>query len=134
VANLIIAQLLFLESQDPEKDIYLYINSPGGVITAGMAIYDTMHYIRRRRHDLRRPGRVDGRGPPRGGRPRKAPGAAAQPRAHPPAARRRARPGHRHRDPRQGDLRWKNTLNETLARHTGQPVERVAATPSATTS
>jgi len=46
VANAIIAQLLFLESQDPEKDIYLYINSPGGVITAGMAVYDTMQYIR----------------------------------------------------------------------------------------
>jgi ATP-dependent Clp protease protease subunit len=46
VANAIIAQLLFLESQDPEKDIYLYINSPGGVITAGLAIYDTMQYIR----------------------------------------------------------------------------------------
>jgi ATP-dependent Clp protease protease subunit len=46
VANLIIAQLLFLESEDPEKDIYLYINSPGGVVTAGMAIYDTMQYIR----------------------------------------------------------------------------------------
>lgn len=46
VANLIIAQLLFLDSQDPEKDIYLYINSPGGVITAGMAIYDTMHHVR----------------------------------------------------------------------------------------
>ena len=46
VANLIIAQLLFLESQDPEKDIFLYINSPGGVVTAGMAIYDTMNYIR----------------------------------------------------------------------------------------
>ncbi|MAY80710.1 MAG: ATP-dependent Clp endopeptidase, proteolytic subunit ClpP [Deltaproteobacteria bacterium] len=46
VANAIIAQLLFLESQDPEKDVYMYINSPGGVITAGMAIYDTMQYIR----------------------------------------------------------------------------------------
>jgi len=46
VSNAIIAQLLFLESQEPEKDIYLYINSPGGVITAGMAIYDTMQYIR----------------------------------------------------------------------------------------
>ena len=45
VANAIIAQLLFLESQDPEKDIYMYINSPGGVITAGMAIYDTMQYV-----------------------------------------------------------------------------------------
>ncbi len=46
VANLVIAQLLFLESEDPEKDIYIYINSPGGSITAGMAIYDTMEYIR----------------------------------------------------------------------------------------
>ena len=46
MANLIIAQLLFLESEDPEKDIYLYINSPGGVVTSGLAIYDTMQYIR----------------------------------------------------------------------------------------
>lgn len=45
-ANLIEAQLLFLESEDPDKDIYLYINSPGGSITAGMAIYDTMQYIK----------------------------------------------------------------------------------------
>ncbi|OTQ59218.1 ATP-dependent Clp endopeptidase, proteolytic subunit ClpP [Gilliamella sp. A7] len=46
MANLIIAQMLFLEAEDPEKDIYLYINSPGGVVTAGMAIYDTMQFIR----------------------------------------------------------------------------------------
>ncbi len=46
VANLIVAQMLFLEAEDPEKDINLYINSPGGSITAGMAIYDTMQYIR----------------------------------------------------------------------------------------
>jgi ATP-dependent Clp protease protease subunit len=46
IANVIIAQLLFLESADPEKDIYLYVNSPGGVISAGLAIYDTMNYIR----------------------------------------------------------------------------------------
>ncbi len=46
VANLVVAQLLFLESEDPEKDIYLYINSPGGVVTAGLAIYDTMQYIK----------------------------------------------------------------------------------------
>ncbi|MGN0009062.1 MAG: ATP-dependent Clp endopeptidase proteolytic subunit ClpP [Desulfovibrionaceae bacterium] len=45
VASAICAQLLFLESQDPEKDIYLYLNSPGGSVTAGMAIYDTMQYI-----------------------------------------------------------------------------------------
>jgi ATP-dependent Clp protease, protease subunit len=46
VANLIIAQLLFLESEDPDKDIHFYINSPGGLVTAGMAIYDTMQYIK----------------------------------------------------------------------------------------
>ncbi len=46
IANLVTAQLLFLESEDPDKDIFLYINSPGGVITAGMAIYDTMHYVK----------------------------------------------------------------------------------------
>ncbi|MBM4266201.1 MAG: ATP-dependent Clp endopeptidase proteolytic subunit ClpP [Deltaproteobacteria bacterium] len=46
VANLIIAQMLFLESEDPEKDIHLYINSPGGSVSAGLAIYDTMQYIR----------------------------------------------------------------------------------------
>lgn len=46
VANLIIAQLLFLEAEDPEKDIQLYINSPGGIIYSGLAIYDTMQYIR----------------------------------------------------------------------------------------
>ena len=45
-ASLVVAQLLFLESQDPDKDIQLYINSPGGVITSGMAIYDTMQYIK----------------------------------------------------------------------------------------
>jgi len=46
IANLVIAQLLFLEAEDPEKDIQLYINSPGGSITAGMAIYDTMQFVR----------------------------------------------------------------------------------------
>jgi ATP-dependent Clp protease, protease subunit len=46
VANLMIAQMLFLEADDPEQDIYIYINSPGGYVTAGLAIYDTMQYIR----------------------------------------------------------------------------------------
>lgn len=46
VANVLIAQLLFLESEDPEKDINFYVNSPGGVVTAGMAVYDTMQYIK----------------------------------------------------------------------------------------
>ncbi len=46
VANLVIAQMLFLEAEDPEKDIHFYINSPGGIVTAGIAIYDTMQYVR----------------------------------------------------------------------------------------
>jgi ATP-dependent Clp protease protease subunit len=46
IANLLVAQFLFLESEDPDKDIYFYINSPGGSVTAGMAVYDTMQYIR----------------------------------------------------------------------------------------
>lgn len=46
IANLVIAQLLFLESEDSEKDIHLYVNSPGGVVTAGLAIYDTMQYVK----------------------------------------------------------------------------------------
>lgn len=46
VANLVVAQLLYLESEDPEKDIYLYINSPGGIVYSGLAIYDTMQYIK----------------------------------------------------------------------------------------
>jgi len=46
VANLVVAQLLYLESEDPDKDVFLYINSPGGVVSAGLAIYDTMQYIK----------------------------------------------------------------------------------------
>ena len=48
VANVVIAQLLFLESEDPDKDIFMYINSPGGSVSAGMAIYDTMQYVKPR--------------------------------------------------------------------------------------
>lgn len=46
LANLVVAQMLFLESEDPEKDVHVYINSPGGIITSGLAIYDTMQYIK----------------------------------------------------------------------------------------
>jgi ATP-dependent Clp protease protease subunit len=46
IANLVIAQMLFLESEDPDKDVHLYINSPGGIVTSGLAIYDTIQYIR----------------------------------------------------------------------------------------
>ena len=76
VANLMIAQLLHLESEDPDKDISVYINSPGGEITGLFAIYDTMQYIKpRRADDLRRPGRVGRRRAPR----RRAPRASASP-------------------------------------------------------
>jgi ATP-dependent Clp protease protease subunit len=60
--NLVIAQMLYLEADDPDKDINLYINSPGGSVTAGMAIYDTMQYVKPADlHHLHGPGRVDGR-------------------------------------------------------------------------
>src|ERR1043165_5576494 len=106
VANMIIAQLLFLESEDPDKEITLYINSPGGVITAGLAIYDTMQYVRcpvatvclgqaaSMAAWILAAGTT--------GRPE---GAAEQPVHDPPAARRHPRPGVGHRDPRQGDHR-----------------------------
>ena len=65
-ANAICAQMMLLAAEDPEKDIYLYINSPGGSITAGMAIYDTMQYIKpRRRHRGDGHGGVDGAVPAR---------------------------------------------------------------------
>ena len=59
-ANLVVAQLLFLESEDPDKDIYLYINSPGGSITSGMAIYDTMQYVKPCKHYMYWNGSIDG--------------------------------------------------------------------------
>src|SRR4030042_898061 len=46
ISSLVIAQMLFLEAEDPDKDIYLYVNSPGGIVTSGLAIYDTMQYIK----------------------------------------------------------------------------------------
>src|SRR5438067_5229768 len=56
-ANLIVAQMLFLQFDDPKADIHLYINSPGGSVTAGMAIYDTMHYVTCDRSEERRVGK-----------------------------------------------------------------------------
>jgi ATP-dependent Clp protease protease subunit len=126
VANLTIAQLLFLESQDPEKDIHLYINSPGGVITAGMAIYDTIHTIRPDVSTI-------------------CVGMAASMSAVLLAAgakgKRRALPNSRIliHQPLGGFrgqasdieihareiLRWREVLNATLSKHTGQPIDRV---------
>ena len=127
VANLIIAQLLFLESQDPEKDIYLYINSPGGVITAGMAIYDTMQYIRPDVATI-----CVGQAASMGAVLLSA-GAAGKRRAltharvliHQPVGgfRGQATDIEIHA---KDILRWKATLNDVLSRHTGQPVSKIA--------
>jgi ATP-dependent Clp protease protease subunit len=126
VANLIIAQLLFLEAEDPDKDIHLYLNSPGGLVTAGLAIYDTMQYIKPRISTL-------------------CMGQAASMAAVLLAA---GEPGKRFALPHsrilihqlmggvQGQatdiaihskeiLRMKEELNQILARHTGQPIEKI---------
>ncbi len=127
VANLIIAQLLFLESEGPDKDIYLYINSPGGVVTSGLAIYDTMQYIRCDVSTL-------------------CVGQAASMGAHLLAAgaagKRYALPNarimiHQPLGGFQGQatdieihareiLKLKDHLNEMLAEHTGQPLDKLA--------
>jgi len=127
VANLVIAQLLFLEAEDPEKDIHLYINSPGGVVTAGMAIYDTMQLIKPDIQTI-------------------CVGQAASFGAVLLAAgtkgKRCALPNariliHQPLGGAQGQasdiaiqakeiLRMKDTLNEILAHHTGQSVEKIA--------
>ena len=98
VANLVTAQLLFLEAEDPEKDISIYINSPGGSISAGMAIYDTMQFVR---PDvvtyLRRPVGFDCGAAADRRHAQEALCAAQFPRTDPPAVDVRAfRPGHRH--------------------------------------
>ena len=126
VANLIIAQLLFLEAEDPDKDIHLYLNSPGGIVTAGLAIYDTMQYIKPRISTL-------------------CMGQAASMAAVLLAA---GEPGKRFALPHsrilihqlmggvQGQatdiaihskeiLRMKEELNQILAHHTGQPMEKI---------
>jgi ATP-dependent Clp protease protease subunit len=119
--------MLFLESQDPEKDIFLYINSPGGVITAGMAIYDTMHYIRPEVATI-----CIGQAASMGA-VLLAAGAKGKRRAlphsrvliHQPLGGFRGQATDIEIHARE-ILRWKETLNRTLAAHTGQPVERVA--------
>jgi len=126
-ANLVTAQLLFLEAEGPDKDIYLYINSPGGLVTAGMAIYDTMQYIRCDVSTL-------------------CMGQAASMGAHLLAA---GAPGKRYALPNarvmihqplggfQGQatdieihareiIKLKERMNEMMAQHTGQPVEKVS--------
>ena len=126
MANLIVAQLLFLESEDPDKDINLYINSPGGSVTAGMAIYDTMQFIK---PDVRTlcVGQACSMGAflLAGGAPGKR-GALPHARVmiHQPLGgfRGQASDIQIHA---QEILKIKGTLNERLAFHTGQPIEPI---------
>jgi ATP-dependent Clp protease protease subunit len=127
VANLIIAQLLFLESQDPEKDIFLYINSPGGVITAGMAIYDTMQHIRPDVATIcvgqaASMGAVLLAGGTHGKR-RSLPNARVL--IHQPLGGFRGQASDIEIHARE-ILRWKATLNDVLSKHTGQTVAKVS--------
>jgi len=127
IANVIIAQLLFLESQDPEKDIFLYINSPGGSITAGMAIYDTMNYIRAPVSTI-----CVGQAASMGavllaagekGKRRILPNSRVL--IHQPLGGARGQASDLEIHARE-IMRWKRTINEVLSKHTGQDVERIA--------
>lgn len=126
MANLIVAQLLFLESEDPEKDINIYINSPGGSVTAGMAIYDTMQFIK---PDIRTlcVGQACSMGAflLSGGTTGKR---AALPHSrvmiHQPLGGYRGQASDIQIHA-QEILKIKQTLNERLAAHTGQPIDRI---------
>jgi ATP-dependent Clp protease protease subunit len=126
-ANLVVAQMLFLESENPDKDIHLYINSPGGSVSAGLSIYDTMQFVKpdvstilhghRRQHGLL---------PADGRRQGQAPGAAELAGDDPPAsAGPRARRRHRIHAP--GDPGSREQLNKIYAERTGQPIEKIRA-------
>ena len=128
IANLVIAQLLFLEAEDPDKDINLYINSPGGVVTAGMAIYDTMQFIKPQVAAV-----CLGQAASMaavllaGGAPGKR---TALPNAriliHQPMGGARGQATDI-KIQAEEILRMREHLNGILAKHTGQPMERIAA-------
>ena len=136
LANVVIAQLLFLESEDPDKDVMMYVNSPGGDVSAGLAIYDTMVALAGPGgHLLRGAGGVDGQ--PAAGERRQGQAQRAAERAgdDPPAAGRRARPGERHRDPRPRDPQGARHHQRDLRAATrASRSSGSSATPSATTS
>ena len=127
VANLVIAQLLFLEAEDPEKDIHLYINSPGGIVTAGMAIYDTMQLIK---PDIQTicVGQAASFGAvllAAGTKGKRCALPNARILIHQPLGGTQGQASDIAIQARE-ILRMKDTLNEILAHHTGQPVEKIA--------
>ena len=127
VANLVIAQLLFLEADDPEKDIFVYINSPGGDVNAGLGIYDVMQYVNPDVADhLHGAGRQHGRGAAGGRRQGQAHLPAARARDDPPALGRRPGQDERHPDPRAGvPDPAPASINEILGEHCGKDPEQV---------
>ena len=128
VANLIVAQMIHLESEDPDKDINIYINSPGGSVYAGLAIYDTMQFIKpRRRDDVLRDRDVDGRAASCVRHGGKAHCAAELEDPHPPSLRRLLGPGHRHRDPgARDDLLSSGAWRRSSPTTRISPIERVS--------
>jgi ATP-dependent Clp protease protease subunit len=128
VANIIIAQLLFLDADNPEKDIYLYINSPGGVVTAGLAIYDTMQFIRSPVHTMCI-GMAASMGAILLGAGEKGKRSAlpnARIMLHQPSGGSQGTAADIEIAARE-ILGLRQRLNEILAHHTGQPVEQVEA-------
>ncbi len=126
LANVIVAQMLFLESEDPDKDINLYINSPGGSVTAGMAIYDTMQYVRPAVSTI-----CVGQAASMGavlllagakGKRQALPNARIM--IHQPIGGAQGQATDIEIQAKE-ILRMKGRLNEIIARHTGQPLERV---------
>ena len=127
VANVIVAQLLFLEADDPDKDIHLYINSPGGSITAGLAIYDTMQFIRSDVHTT-----CIGQAASMGawllaaGAPGKRTALAnARIMIHQPMGGARGQASDIHIQA-QESLKLRHRMNEILATHTGRPIDEIA--------
>ncbi|HEB88195.1 MAG TPA: ATP-dependent Clp endopeptidase proteolytic subunit ClpP [Deltaproteobacteria bacterium] len=127
VANVIVAQLLFLEADDPDKDIHLYINSPGGSITAGLAIYDTMQFIRSDVHTT-----CIGQAASMGawllaaGAPGKRTALAnARIMIHQPMGGARGQASDIHIQA-QEILKLRHRMNEILATHTGRPIDEIA--------
>ncbi len=127
IANLIVAQLLHLQAEDPDKDISLYINSPGGSVYAGLAIYDTMQYIKPDVQTI-----CVGIAMSMGAlllvrrRGRQAPVAAEREDPDPPGQLELPGPGLGHRDPRREIIDTRQRLDKILAKHTKQELEKVA--------
>ena len=126
VANVIVAQLLFLESEDPEKDIHIYVNSPGGSVTAGLAIYDTMQYVRCPVSTIC-VGQAASMGAVlllAGAKGKRYALPSSRVMIHQPLGGVRGQATDIEIQARE-ILRMKQRLNEIIVKHTGQPIERV---------